>query len=287
MEEFEEFLDQIHCQVSASGIHMDRHSLKDCLLEPGEERLELIHWALSALGIEIKERDITEVVVECGLCLPSNLDIVLGKCSAEDNFEFWKRLFHIVRMYQEAKPTSVSTYKNINKFWLELAANPDLKDVLQPKRRKGILPLKVPKDSAKNMSVEKLLKKKVLEESKLRDLEKDKEACLPSEDTEEFCNTGIQDTEDLDKLKHQVDIFRNDMATFLMPWILDTPKNLELDEYDSLIPELANKVDKVKGICEDARKILAALEVLSKIKLEKPSTDEKLSLPYIQKEDQF
>ncbi|XP_021924060.1 uncharacterized protein LOC110831893 isoform X3 [Zootermopsis nevadensis] len=237
MEEFEEFLDQIHCQVSASGIHMDRHSLKDCLLEPGEERLELIHWALSALGIEIKERDITEVVVECGLCLPSNLDIVL--------------------------------------------------DVLQPKRRKGILPLKVPKDSAKNMSVEKLLKKKVLEESKLRDLEKDKEACLPSEDTEEFCNTGIQDTEDLDKLKHQVDIFRNDMATFLMPWILDTPKNLELDEYDSLIPELANKVDKVKGICEDARKILAALEVLSKIKLEKPSTDEKLSLPYIQKEDQF
>lgn len=65
---------------------------------------------------------------------------------------------------------------------------------------------------------------------------------------EEFCNTGIQDTEDLDKLKHQVDIFRNDMATFLMPWILDTPKNLELDEYDSLIPELANKVDKVKGV---------------------------------------
>lgn len=38
------------------------------------------------------------------------------------------------------------------------------------------------------------------------------------------------------------------MATFLMPWILDTPKNLELDEYDSLIPELANKVDKVKGV---------------------------------------
>lgn len=59
--------------------------------------------------------------------------------------------------------------------------------MLQPKRRKGILPLKVPKDSAKNMSVEKLLKKKVLEESKLRDLEKDKEACLPSEDTVSTC----------------------------------------------------------------------------------------------------
>jgi hypothetical protein len=31
-------------------------------------------------------------------------------------------------MYQEAKPaSSASTCKNINKFWLELAANPELK----------------------------------------------------------------------------------------------------------------------------------------------------------------
>jgi hypothetical protein len=40
-------------------------------------------------------------------------------------------------------------------------------------------------------------------------------------------------------------------------------------------------------ICDDARKILAALEVLSKIKLEELSSDEKLSLPYIRKEEQF
>jgi hypothetical protein len=40
-------------------------------------------------------------------------------------------------------------------------------------------------------------------------------------------------------------------------------------------------------ICEDARKIVAALEVLSKIKLEEPPNDEKLSLPFVRKEDQF
>lgn len=65
---------------------------------------------------------------------------------------------------------------------------------------------------------------------------------------EEFCNTGNQDTGELDKLKHQVDIFKNDMATFLMPWILDTPRNSELDEYDKLVPELANKAEKMRGV---------------------------------------
>jgi hypothetical protein len=31
-------------------------------------------------------------------------------------------------MYQEARPaSSASTYKSISKFWLELAANPELK----------------------------------------------------------------------------------------------------------------------------------------------------------------
>jgi hypothetical protein len=56
MEDSEQFLDQLHCQLSASGMHMDRQALKDYLLVPGEERLELIHWALSILGIEVKER---------------------------------------------------------------------------------------------------------------------------------------------------------------------------------------------------------------------------------------
>jgi hypothetical protein len=56
MEESEEFLDQMHCQLSASGMHVDRQVLKDYLLVPGEERLELICWALSVLGIEFKER---------------------------------------------------------------------------------------------------------------------------------------------------------------------------------------------------------------------------------------
>jgi hypothetical protein len=60
-------------------------------------------------------------------------------------------------------------------------------DVLQPKKRKGVLPLKMPKDSAKNMSVEKLLKEKVLEECKLRDLKKEKEMYLPSEDIVSTC----------------------------------------------------------------------------------------------------
>jgi hypothetical protein len=34
----------------------------------------------------------------------------------------------MVRMYQEAKSaSSASTYKNVNKFWLELTSNPELK----------------------------------------------------------------------------------------------------------------------------------------------------------------
>jgi hypothetical protein len=55
-----------------------------------------------------------------------------GKCSAKDNFEFWKRLFHTLRMYQEAKPTmSARRYKSICKFWLELSAGPALKVSIQ------------------------------------------------------------------------------------------------------------------------------------------------------------
>jgi hypothetical protein len=56
MEESEEFLDQIHCQLSASGMNMDKETLKDYLLVPGEERLMLIHWALSELNIVVNKR---------------------------------------------------------------------------------------------------------------------------------------------------------------------------------------------------------------------------------------
>lgn len=284
MEESEDFLDQIHCQLSASGMNMDKETLKDYLLVPGEERLMLINWALSELNIVINKRDITEVVIECGLCLPSNSNVVLGKCSAKDNFEFWKRLFHTVRMYQEAKPAqSASMYRSICKFWLELAANPDLKDVLQPKR-KDILPLKLPKNSAKNVSMEKILKEKLLEECKLRELQREAETYQPTEDKEKYCSIEAQDAEELDKLKHQIDIFKHYMANFLMPWILDTPRNSELDEYNEVIPELASKVEKIKEICDNAAKISAALEELQNIKLEESSADEKLGLPYLQKE---
>jgi hypothetical protein len=56
MEESEEFLDQIHCQLSASGMHMEKEALKDYLLVPGEERLTLIRWALSELNIIVNKR---------------------------------------------------------------------------------------------------------------------------------------------------------------------------------------------------------------------------------------
>jgi hypothetical protein len=49
------------------------------------------------------------------------------------------------------------------------------------------LPLKVPKDSAKNMSVEKLLKEKVLQECRLQELEKEKEVYLASDDIVSIC----------------------------------------------------------------------------------------------------
>jgi hypothetical protein len=52
----------------------------------------------------------------------------------------------------------------------------------------------------------------------------------------------------LDKLKEQVTIFKNDMASSFMPWILDVPKNSEFDEYNRAIPELATKVEKMQAV---------------------------------------
>jgi hypothetical protein len=54
MVESEEFLDQIHCQLSASDMNMDKEALRNHLLVPGEERLQLIRWALSEMNIVIK-----------------------------------------------------------------------------------------------------------------------------------------------------------------------------------------------------------------------------------------
>lgn len=63
----------------------------------------------------------------------------------------------------------------------------------------------------------------------------------------EHRNTGAQDTE-IDKLKEQVNIFRNDVASSFMPWILDVPQNSEFDGYDKAIPELASKVEKMQAV---------------------------------------
>ena len=52
----------------------------------------------------------------------------------------------------------------------------------------------------------------------------------------EHCNTGAQDTE-IDKLKEQRNIFKNDMASSFMPWILDVPEN---SEFDSTIKRYQN-----------------------------------------------
>jgi hypothetical protein len=49
-------------------------------------------------------------------------------------------------------------------------------------KRKDILPLKVPENSAKNMSMEQLLKERVLEEYELREMQKEEETCQPTED---------------------------------------------------------------------------------------------------------
>lgn len=65
---------------------------------------------------------------------------------------------------------------------------------------------------------------------------------------EKYCDIGAQDAEELDKLKHHVHIFKHYMANFLMPWILDTPQNSELDKYNEVIPELASKVEKIREV---------------------------------------
>jgi hypothetical protein len=68
------------------------------------------------------------------------------------------------------------------------------KDILQLGKKKDILPLKVPENSGStNMSVEQLLKEKVLEEHKLRELQKEEEANQPTED-EVFVQIGLSFT---------------------------------------------------------------------------------------------
>jgi len=49
-------------------------------------------------------------------------------------------------------------------------------------KKRDILPLKVPENSGTNMSVEQLLKEKVLEEHKLRGMQKEEEAYQPTYD---------------------------------------------------------------------------------------------------------
>jgi hypothetical protein len=114
-------------------------------------------------------------------------------------------------------------------------------------------------------------------------MQKEEEAYQPTYDEGEHCNTGAQDTE-LDKLKEQVNIFKNDVANSFMPWILDVSQNSEFDEYNKAIPKLASKVEKMKAICEDAGKIVTALETLSNIKFKEPSVDVTTRLPFIQKD---
>ena len=56
------------------------------------------------------------------------------------------------------------------------------KDTLQLGKKRDILPLKVPENSGTNMSVEKLLKEKVLEEHKLREMQKEEGPYQPTDD---------------------------------------------------------------------------------------------------------
>jgi hypothetical protein len=49
-------------------------------------------------------------------------------------------------------------------------------------KKRDILPLKVPENSGTNLSVEQLLKEKVLEEHKLREMQKEEDAYQPTDD---------------------------------------------------------------------------------------------------------
>lgn len=49
-------------------------------------------------------------------------------------------------------------------------------------KKRDILPLKVPENSGTNMSLEQLLKEKVLEEHKLREMQKEEETYQPTDD---------------------------------------------------------------------------------------------------------
>jgi hypothetical protein len=53
---------------------------------------------------------------------------------------------------------------------------------LQLEKKRDILPLKVPENSDTNLSVEHLLKEKVLEEHKLREMQKEEDAYQPTDD---------------------------------------------------------------------------------------------------------
>ena len=53
-------------------------------------------------------------------------------------------------------------------------------------KKRDILPLKVPENSGTNVSVEQLLKEKILEEHKLREMQKEEEAYQPPTDDKVF-----------------------------------------------------------------------------------------------------
>jgi hypothetical protein len=56
------------------------------------------------------------------------------------------------------------------------------KDILQLGKKRDVLPLKMPENSGTNMSVEQLLKEKVLEEYKLREMQREEESYQPTGD---------------------------------------------------------------------------------------------------------
>jgi hypothetical protein len=60
-------------------------------------------------------------------------------------------------------------------------------------KKRDILPLKVPENSGTNMSVEQLLKEKMLEEHKLREMQKEEDDYQPTDD-EVFVQTVLSVT---------------------------------------------------------------------------------------------
>lgn len=275
----QELIDRIHQNLIDVGMKIEKADLQRHLLKPGEERLQLIKWALSEFGIIVKnESDIPEVVIGMGLCPSNRAEIVLGNCSARDSLQFWTRLFQMVHVHKSTNSDRAqSSYENNCQFWLRLSSSSELRNLMQQKKKKEQTPKNISSNSKINELQEELAKQRLIELKELEEMEKEN-ALENKEDCAEKLNFNLCDSdevsgeEEVREVKLLASRFEQELLTLWMPWMSDEVKDSHHEEFNKFIPEIDEKMRKLKLFCENAQKIVTAVEKIKNAELDEPST---------------